>query len=62
MFILVLIPILFGVVNHDALNTFHNEMQEGAEWNYVGEQDVDPNAKSIDINGKIYYKLKWKDK
>ena len=37
MFILVLIPILFG------------------------EQDLDPTAKSIAINGKVYYKLKWKE-
>ena len=62
MFIFLIFPLVFGIANSDALNTFHNEMQEGAEWNYVGEQDVDPNAKSIDINGKIYYKLKWKDK
>ena len=62
MFMLIIFPILFGVVNADALNKFNEEMEAGAEWHYVGEQDLDPNAKSIDLNGKIYHKLKWKDK
>ena len=62
MFIFLIFPILFGVVNADALNKFQEERDAGAEWHHVGEQDLDPNAKSIDIDGKIYYKLKWKDK
>jgi|TARA_R110002051_G_scaffold111354_1_gene183977 hypothetical protein len=52
---------MFGVVNADALNKFKEEQDKGAEWHYVGEQDKDINAKSIAINGKIYYKLKWKE-
>jgi len=62
MFIFLIFPLVFGMANSDALNTFHDEMEAGAEWHHVGEQDLDPNAKSIDLNGKIYYKLKWKDK
>jgi hypothetical protein len=62
MFMLIIFPMLFGVVNADALNKFQEETEAGAEWHHVGEQDLDPNAKSIDLNGKIYYKLKWKDK
>ena len=27
----------------------------------IGEQDKDIDAESIAINGKIYYKLKWKE-
>ena len=61
MVFLLIFPILFGAVNADTLNKFNEEMNAGAEWRYVGEQDLDPNAKSIDINGKIYYKLKWKE-
>jgi len=61
MFMLIIFPILFGVVNADALNKFNEEMEAGAEWHYVGEQDPDPKAKSIKLNGKIYHKLKWKD-
>tara|TARA_R100000951_G_scaffold115884_2_gene125488 strand:- start:408 stop:569 length:162 start_codon:yes stop_codon:yes gene_type:complete len=52
---------LFGAVNADALNKFQEERDAGAEWHHVGEQDLDPNAKSIDVDGKIYYKLKWKE-
>ena len=62
MFMLIIFPILFTEVNADALNKFQEEMDAGAEWHHVGEQDLDPNAKSIDVDGKIYYKLKWKDK
>ena len=62
MIFLLIFPMLFGVVNADALNKFNEEMQAGAEWYHVGEQDADPKAKSITLNGKIYYKLKWKDK
>ena len=61
MFLLILFPLMFGVVNADALNKFKEEQDKGAEWHYVGEQDVDPNAMSIDINDKIYYKLRWKE-
>ena len=61
MFIFLIFPILFGVANADALNKFQEERDAGAEWHHVGEQDLDPNAKSIDVDGKIYYKLKWKE-
>ena len=61
MFLLILLPLLFGVVNSDALNKFKEEQDKGAEWHHVGKQDLDPNAKSIDVDGKIYYKLKWKE-
>jgi len=61
MFLLILFPLMFGVVNSDALNKFKEEQDKGAEWHYVGEQDKDVNAESIAINGKIYYKLKWKE-
>ena len=62
MFMLIIFPILYGVVNADALNKFNEEMEAGAKWHYVGEQEPDPKAKSIKLNGKIYHKLKWKDK
>ena len=62
MIFLLIFPILFGVVNADALNKFQEEMDAGAEWHNVGEQHPDPKAKSITLNGKIYRKLKWKDK
>jgi len=61
MFLLILLPLLFGVVNSDALNKFKEEQDKGAEWHHVGEQDKDVDAESIAINGKIYYKLKWKE-
>jgi hypothetical protein len=61
MFIFLIFPMLFGAVNADALNKFQEERDAGAEWHHVGEQDLDPNAKSIDVDGKIYYKLKWKE-
>ena len=61
MVFLLIFPILFGVTNADALNKFQEERDAGAEWHHVGEQDLDPNAKSIDVDGKIYYKLKWKE-
>jgi hypothetical protein len=61
MIFLLIFPMLFGVVNADALNKFQEERDAGAEWHHVGEQDLDPDAKSIDIDGKIYYKLKFKE-
>ena len=61
MVFLLIFPMLFGAVNADALNKFQEERDAGAEWHHVGEQDLDPYAKSIDVDGKIYYKLKWKE-
>ena len=61
MIFLLIFPFLFGAVNADALNKFQEERDAGAEWHHVGEQDLDPNAKSIDVDSKIYYKLKWKE-
>ena len=60
---------LFAVTNSEALNAFKAEQDAGAEWHYVGKQAVDPNAKSIAINGEIdgkptdviYWKLKMPD-
>jgi hypothetical protein len=60
MIALFLIPLFFNIANADALDTFKKEQDKGAEWHYVGEQPLDPNAKQIDINGDIYWKLKWK--
>ena len=53
MIFLLIFPILFTEVNADALNKFQEEMDAGAEWHHVGEQDLDPNAKSIDVEGKF---------
>jgi|TARA_R110000772_G_scaffold222281_1_gene332779 hypothetical protein len=62
MFILILIPLVFGIANAEELNKFKEDQDNGATWHYVGKQDADKlNAKSIDINGKIYFKLR-KDK
>lgn len=61
MVFLLIFPMLFGVVNADALNKFEEDRKAGAEWHHVGKQDLDPDAKSIDIDGKIYYKLKFKE-
>ena len=61
MIALFLIPLFFTVAHADALDTFKNEHDRGAEWHHVGKQPLDPNAKQIDINGDIYWKLKWKD-
>ena len=68
MFFLLIFPLLFGVVNADALDTFQKEMDAGATWHHVGKQPLDPNAKSIpmqvcDDNGVceepyVVYKLK----
>jgi hypothetical protein len=59
MIILILIPLVFGIANAEALNKFKEDQDNGATWHYVGEQDADKvNAKSISFNDKIYYKLK----
>jgi len=51
----------FGVGNADALDKFKKDQDAGATWHQVDGQMLDPNAESIAINGKIYYKLKWKE-
>tara|TARA_B100000780_G_scaffold214507_1_gene153993 strand:+ start:193 stop:462 length:270 start_codon:yes stop_codon:yes gene_type:complete len=69
MFFLLIFPLLFGVVNADALDLFQKEMDAGAIWHKVDAQPIDPNAKSIplqtcDDNGVceepyVIYKLKY---
>jgi len=61
MVFLLIFPMLFGVTNADALNKFQEERDAGAEWNLEGRKTMDLLAKSIDVDGKIYYKLKWKE-
>ena len=66
--ILLIFPILFGVVNHDALTLMQKEMDAGAKWHKIDPKPLDPNAKSIplqtcDNNGVceepyVIYKLK----
>ena len=58
MLILILIPLLFGIANAEALDKFKTDEDAGAKWHYVGKQTTDPSAKSISHDGKIYFKLK----
>jgi hypothetical protein len=58
MLILILIPLLFGIANAEALNKFKTDEDAGAKWHYVGKQKTDPSAKSISHDGNIYFKLK----
>ncbi len=60
MFILIAIPLLFGLINSEALEKFKHDQDAGATWHFVGESEKDPKAKSIALNGKIYFKLKGK--
>tara|TARA_R110000744_G_scaffold63401_3_gene130450 strand:+ start:1059 stop:1256 length:198 start_codon:yes stop_codon:yes gene_type:complete len=62
MIALFLIPLFFGITNADALDTFKKEQDKGAEWHYVGGQPLDPKSVQVfDINGDIYWKLKYKE-
>lgn len=61
MIVLILITVAFCSYNSEALDQFKKDQDLGAEWHYVGKQDLDTNAKAIDINDKIYYKLKHKE-
>ena len=61
MFLFILPILFFGITNQDALHTFKAEQDKGAEWHHVGKQPLDPDAKQIDIDGNIYWKLKWKE-
>ena len=68
MFLLLIFPIIFGAVNHEALTKFHEDMDAGATWHKIEAKSLDPNAKSIpmqvcDDNGVceepyVVYKLK----
>ena len=68
MILLALLPLAFGIINHEFLIQAGKELDRGAKWHYVGQQPVDPKAKSIPIqmaiNGKpqgepfIVWKLK----
>ena len=68
MFILLILPLAFGLVNQEFLQHAGEEIERGASWHYVGKQRVDPKAKSLPLqmmfNGKpvgdpyIIWKLK----
>jgi hypothetical protein len=38
---------LFGVANQEFLETVEAQLEQGAEWHYVGKSPLDPNALSI---------------
>ena len=46
---LVLIPILFMTDNKEFFDQVAIDRAKGAEWHYVGPQDLDPTAKSIPL-------------
>jgi hypothetical protein len=58
MFILALLPILFFTSNGEFFKQVEKERAEGAVWHHVGKQPLDPDAKQIDVDGHIYWKLK----
>ena len=58
MIILILMPILFFTSNEEFFKQVEKDRAEGAVWHHVGKQPLDPNAKQIDIDGHIYWKLK----
>ena len=47
--IILLISVLFVSDNHEFLTEAQKQMKEGAVWHYVGEQKLDPEAKSIPL-------------
>ncbi|MDE0954417.1 MAG: hypothetical protein OR994_07050 [Candidatus Poseidoniales archaeon] len=55
MFVLFFIgaAVLFQVENHEALDSFAKQSEQGAKWNYVGKTPVNPNEHSIAIQGEI---------
>jgi|TARA_E500000305_G_C3945390_1_gene199566 hypothetical protein len=58
MFILALMPVLFFASNGEFFERVEKETSEGAVWHHVGKQPLDPDAKQIDVDGHIYWKLK----
>lgn len=58
MFILALLPILFFTSNGEFFKQVEKERAKGAVWHHVGKQPLDPDAKQIDVDGHIYWKLK----
>tara|TARA_R110000803_G_C11939825_1_gene316427 strand:+ start:237 stop:452 length:216 start_codon:yes stop_codon:yes gene_type:complete len=40
---------LFGVANQEYLETVEEQINQGAEWHYVGKSPLDPNALSIPL-------------
>jgi hypothetical protein len=55
----IILPVLvFSVMNAEYLDTIHKEIEAGARWHEVDGLTPDPKAKSIPLNGKIYWKLK----
>tara|TARA_R110000796_G_scaffold61047_3_gene141265 strand:+ start:7737 stop:7958 length:222 start_codon:yes stop_codon:yes gene_type:complete len=70
--VILLISALFIMDNQEFLKEARKQIKEGAEWHYVGHQDIDPKAKAIsmqcvDHSGKpcgeefIIWKLKKKN-
>tara|TARA_R100000742_G_C4227992_1_gene50194 strand:- start:406 stop:594 length:189 start_codon:yes stop_codon:yes gene_type:complete len=58
-FTALLIPILFLESHKDFFHQAAKERKQGYTWHYVGQKDIDPNAKSIKIDDKyIVWKLK----
>ena len=52
-------PILFFATNKDYFQQVEKDINNGATWHYVGQQEIDPEAKSLAINDKyILWKLK----
>lgn len=52
-------PILFFATNQDYFQQVEKDIDNGATWHYVGQQKIDPEAKSLAINDKyILWKLK----
>ena len=47
--IILLISMLFVADNHEFLTEAQKQIKEGAVWHYVGEQELDPEAKSIPL-------------
>ncbi len=47
--ILLIFPILFGAVNHEALTLMQEEMDAGAVWHKIDPKPLDPNSKSIPL-------------
>jgi|TARA_B110000495_G_C22821866_1_gene479743 hypothetical protein len=40
---------LFMVDNHEFLETVDKQINQGAEWHYVGKSPLDPNSQSIQM-------------
>lgn len=52
-------PILFFATNQDYFQQVEKDIDNGATWHYVGQQEIDSKAKSLAIDDKyILWKLK----